>query len=99
MLTFKVTLRDTVYLSRFTNVHSLLTNKRCKVKVNDTLETYRYYTDFTNYTYIHTYTDIIQCEVEVEGVIEGRREVHTSLAPPSAVTSCNPQSDWNINII
>ena len=48
---------------------------------------------------IHTYTDIIQCEVEVEGVIEGRREVHTSLAPPSAVTSCNPQSDWNINII
>lgn len=54
MLTFKVTLKDTVYLSRFTNVHSLLTNKRCKVKVNDTLETYRYYTDFTNYTYIHT---------------------------------------------
>ena len=54
MLTFKVTLKDTVYLSRFTNVHSLLTNKRRKVKVNDTFETYRYYTDFTNYTYIHT---------------------------------------------
>ena len=39
-------------ISRFTNVHSLLTNKRRKVKVNDTFETYRYYTD---YTYIHRY--------------------------------------------
>ena len=46
------------------------------------------------HTYIHRYYT-----VRGGGVIEGRREVHTSLAPPSAVTSCNPQSDWNINII
>lgn len=42
-------------ISRFTNVHYLLTNKRRKVKVNDTFETYRYYTDYTDYTYIHRY--------------------------------------------